>query len=344
MLSLHHLINYGNPALISRNLRTVIFDYLEDELTIGTTNSFLELLPQLNYLFNFLEEAAEAQNKPLQELTKKQVVLEEENCAPLLFTDELLYRATLFLVTTLQPERIYCILHKAETQQQSFTDLLIVLPGTAQQKPFSEYETIMEAGSTLGTQLTCTLQHASHINEALKEGHIVYSLVCTKENLLYWNEEKEWPTTPQEKLEEIRQQALQRFHTNFSKAETFLQHATQSSLQTEQPLTTFFLQQAAELCCRALLIALTGRDKKTHAISNLKKTCRRCTAVVEQVFPANTEEEKRLLQILDDAYIAARYEDDFSPSATDIEKLFQKVQQLHQSAVTTINIRLRLPA
>jgi HEPN domain-containing protein len=178
----------------------------------------------------------------------------------------------------------------------------------------------------------------------VKDGHIFYSLVCTQENLMYWSEEKEWPTTAEEKQKEIRQHTRDRFQINFSKAETFLQHATQCMLQQNNKLTAFFLQQAAELCCRAILISLSGRDKKTHSIAALKKSCRRCTGVVDQAFPADSEEEKRLLKILDDAYIAARYEDDFLPSVTDIEQLFQNVQQLHQAAPTAIKNRLGLPA
>ncbi|HLP36751.1 HEPN domain-containing protein [Lacibacter sp.] len=343
MESLNTLLEHGNPALISRNLRKVLFDYLEDELKIGTTNYFLELLPELNYLFNFLEEAAEAKQNYAFTIIKKHAAVEDENCAAWLFEDDILYRVTVFLVITLQPERIYRIVHDPHLGQQPVTDLMIVLPDTMQEKPFSEYETLIEAGCSLGTQLSFSLQQASRVNTAVKEGHVFYSLVCTGENLMYWSEEKEWPTTPGERLKEIMQNARERFQTNFSKAQTFLHHATKCIEQQNNKLTAFFLQQAAELCCRAILISLTGRDKKTHSLAALKKTCRRCTAVVDQVFPCYTEEDKRLLKILDDAYIAARYEDDFSPSSTDIELLLQKVQQLHHAAVTAIKNRLSLP-
>jgi HEPN domain-containing protein len=343
MDSLNTLIEYGNPAMISRNLRRVLFDYLEDELKIGPTIYFLDLLPQLNYLFNFLEEAAEAKERPSFALTKKHAAVEGENCAPWLFADDLLYRVTVFLVTTVEPERIYRIVHEAAAQQQPVTDLMIVLPDSMQNKPFGEYETLIEAGCSLETQLSFSLHQATHVNAAVKEGHVFYSLVCTEENLMYWSEEKEWPTTPGEKLKEIIQNAWQRFQTNFSKAETFLYHATQCIQQQNNKLTAFFLQQAAELCCRALLISLTGRDKKTHSIAALKKSCRRCTSVVDQAFPCNTEEDERLLKILEVAYIAARYEDDFSLSVTDSELLLLKVQQLHQAAVTAVKSRLSLP-
>ncbi|HTH31688.1 MAG TPA: hypothetical protein VL946_10075 [Lacibacter sp.] len=56
----------------------------------------------------------------------------------------------------------------------------------------------------------------------------------------------------------------------------------------------------------------------------------------------NTEEDKRLLKILDDAYIEARYSADFSPSVSDLDLLFQKVQQLHGQAVIAVKERLNL--
>jgi HEPN domain-containing protein len=269
--------------------------------------------------------------------------LEAENCAAWLFEDDTLYRVSLFMVITLQPERIYRIVHETFPGQHPVTDIMIVLPDTVQEKPFSEYETLMEAGCLLGTQLSFSLHHASRVTTAVKEGHVFYSLVCKEENLMYWSKEKEWPTTPGERLKEIMQKAWVQFQSNFSKAGTFLQHAAQSMVQENNKLTAFFLQQAAELCCRAILMSLTGRDKKTHSLAELNKSCRRCTAVVDQVFPCYTEEDKRQLKILDDAYIAARYDDDFSPSVTDIDLLLQKVQQLHHAAVTAIKNRLSLP-
>ncbi len=344
MEALNTLIEYGDPAMISRNLRKVLFDYMEEELKIGTTIYFLDLLPQLNYLFDLLEEAAEAEGRPLLVETPKHVALEEENCNPRLFDDGLLYRVTVFLVTTLQPERIYRIIHEQESQKQPLTDLMIVLPDTMQEKPFSEYETLIEAGCSMGTQLSFSLHQASRVNKAVEEGHIFYSFVCTEENLMYWSNEKEWPSTAGERIKELSQNAVQQFQNNFSKAETFLQYAEQGIVQQNNKLTGFFLQQAAELCCRAILISLTGRDKKTHSIASLKKCCRRCTAAVDHAFPSETEEEKRLLKMLDDAYIAARYDDQFSLAVTDMELLLVKVQQLHKDAVTAVKNRLNLPA
>ena len=337
MESLNTLIEYGDPTSINSNLRKVLFDYMETELKIGTTSYFEELLSQLNYLFDFLEEAAKAKGRPL-----PVAVLEDENCADWLFTDEVLYRVTVFLVSTLQPERIYRIIHEPVAQQQSVTDLLIVLPDTMQEKPFSEYETLIEAGCSLGTQLSFSLHHASRVNNAVKEGHLFYSLVCTEENLMYWSQEKEWPVTSEERIKELSQNAMQQFQHNFSKAETFLQYAMHGIEQQNNSLTAFFLQQATELCCRAILIALTGHDKKTHSIMVLKKTCRRCTAVVDHAFPCSTEEDKRLLKILDDAYIAAIYEDGFSLSASDMELLLRKVQQLHNAALSAVKKRFNL--
>ena len=68
---------------------------------------------------------------------------------------------------------------------------MIVLPDSMQNKPFTEYETLIVAGCSLGTQLSFSVHQASHFNTAVKEGHVFYNLVCTEENLLYWSEEKE---------------------------------------------------------------------------------------------------------------------------------------------------------
>ncbi|RXK60725.1 HEPN domain-containing protein [Lacibacter luteus] len=342
MNSLINLIEYGNPALISRNLRKVLFDYMESEFRIGITSYFEELLPELNQLFNVLDEAAAINREQLNLISKQYNLLDEEQCAASVFQNELLYRVVSFLVTTLQPERIYSTAHNKMKEDQSHTGLLIIMPDSFQDKPFSEYENFLEGGCSLGTQLCFSLHKASHVKAALAAGHPFYSFACTNNNLLYWSKEEKWPVNTEEKLKELTQTAVQKFNHNFNKAATFLQYAGQG-LKEQNNLSAFFIQQAAELCCRAILTALTGHDKKTHALSVLKKSCSRCTSIVDHVFPADTEEEKRLLQIIDDAYIDARYKTDYSVHEPDLQLLFNKVQQLHNAAVPEIQNRLGLP-
>ena len=289
-----------------------------------------------------LEEAAEAKEKPLTPVTKKHAGVEDENCAPWLFEDDILYRITVFLVITLQPERIYRILHRLPIRSQPVTDLMIVLPDTMQEKPFSQYEMLIEAGCIMDTNLSFSLHQASRVNTAIEEGQIFHSLLFTSENLMYWSKKKKWPVTPEEVLNERKEAAWTQFQNGFNKATQFLEHAAMELKQSNTNLTAFFLQQATELSCRALIASFLGIEKKTHSIPQLIKYCRRYTPVVQQIFPDNTPEEKRLLKLLDDAYLAARYEQEYTITQNDLDALTKKVIRLHEAILMDIKLKMAM--
>ncbi len=342
METLNSLIEYGNPRLLSRNLRSLVFDFMETELKIGMPGYFEELIPQLYYLFNFLDAAADG------EITKPQhndnlELLNEENSPAFLQEDEILKGITSFIVQTIRPERIYRILHQPlQEGAELTTDLLIVIPEWLPPKQFTTAETLIEAGCMLGTNLHFSLHHANQVKTAITEGSVFYNLVCNPFNLLYWSNKNDWPEINKEKLNMARQNAWLQFQQGFAKAVAFLKHAQQQQQHNADLLTAFFLQQATELCCRAILTSITGLDKKTHAITSLKKCCRRCTTVVDEVFPMVTGEDKRLLQLLDDAYLSSRYSNNYTITETDLDSLTKKVTQLHHAAYTAVQHLLDL--
>lgn len=340
MEALNKLINYGNPALINRNLRSVLFEYMEGELRIGSTAPFIELLPELNYLFNFLDEAAAVKTSPCTPHLLQPQAQPHHYMPEWVQEDPQLSRIVTFINATLQPEKIYRVPHLPLRHQPPVTDLIIVLPDTMQEKPFSEYENLIEAGCMADTRLQFSLLQSSHLHNILQEGHVFYSSYCTAKNLIWWQQQKETPQTPPEKLQALKQKAGECFENGFSRAAAFLKQAQFCKEQSNNNLTVFFLHQATELCCRALIASFLGIEKKTHSLHQLKKYCRRITPVVHQIFPETTTEEKRLLKLLDEAYLAARYENDFSITPDDLLILMEKVIQLHQSILADVKQKL----
>ena len=94
------------------------------------------------------------------------------------------------------------------------------------------------------------------------------------------------------------------------------------------------LQQATEMIFRGLLLALNGYDKKTHELRSLKKHLRRCAPGLLEIFPDNTPEEQRLLTLLDDAYLGARYQLNFTVNPDDAARLQERVASLLETAPT----------
>lgn len=68
-------------------------------------------------------------------------------------------------------------------------------------------------------------------------------------------------------------------------------------------MTMLMLQQATELTFRAVALSLYGVERRTHSTKSLKKLNRRLAPQFNGIIPADTEEEERLLKVLEDAYL-----------------------------------------
>ncbi len=331
MKSLQTLIEYGHPLQLSRNLRRILLDYMEYELRTGIPLALEEALPSFNYLLDFLEEAGQ------QKEDSSWLSDDAENRCPGIISASLhnnksLYRAVAFIAATVQPERIYKIEHRSlQPAEDPVTDLMIILPKRQSEKPFSAFESLIETGCLAGQNIRYSLHQFQHVAWAIADGHPLFSLYCNPANLIYQHNQSDWPETSPEKKGEAMQKAANVFQQGFIKALAFFEQA-QHCRQQHPTFAAFFLQQAAELCFRAMLLALSGQDKKTHELNMLVKNCSRFAPFVKEIFDEQKEEDVRLRQLLEAAYLGARYEENFALAAEDLDSLFEKVTILHREA------------
>lgn len=67
---------------------------------------------------------------------------------------------------------------------------------------------------------------------------------------------------------------------------------------------------------------------KSHDLSELMNAAKKHTTDIFKAFPRDTEEEKRLFDLLQRAYIESRYNPDFEITKEDIDALLPKIEQL----------------
>ncbi len=234
------------------------------------------------------------------------------------------------LIEIVRPEKIF-LADKYFRQTPDNPDLLIVLPDDAEMS-FDECHMIIAMQSECLPPFTYTLHMSYDIYRRTNEGHIFYSVACVRENLLYDAGKRTLPLSLRERAQAIREKAHQDFYSGFTRGVSFLESAWYAYGKGEIELTAFMLQQAAELPLRSILLALTGEDLHTHSISKLCGCCRRCAPQLSELFPADTATGRRLLTLLDSAYIHARYRDLVIPEKTDIILLFEKIKAMHLAA------------
>lgn len=240
-----------------------------------------------------------------------------------------------FLVTTTAPQKIYMLPYQDAVSKEQYIDLLLIISGTG--APFSELEPALEFPYIKDKKVCCSLHNEGNILQQLQEGHIFYSMNLTAENLVYDNGVKTYPLPSQEQIIQLKQQARELFSREFSKASAFYEAALFLIQKNHHPLIAFYLQQAIEATFRGILKALNGCHKRTHELRVLIKQCRRCAPELQTVF--SSEEDQRLIALLDTAYLDARYTDGFKVDSPDIETIVKKTEQLQTMALQLVEKR-----
>lgn len=237
------------------------------------------------------------------------------------------------LVAVLEPEMIFQVIHPnvPEDGEEPYRDLLIIL-SDSNTKPFDDLESVVELLTVKDSLLSCSLHKSCAIQRALNEGQVYYSLVCVKENLIYQNSTAQIPDFSAEKYAAVVAKAREEFELGMAKAHSFFAGAEKYAESHDPSMAMFMLQQAAELTFRAVALSLYGIERRTHSIKALKKLNRRLAPQLNDIFPGDTDEEERLLKLLEDAYLDGRYLQGYKVSEQDLLSLMQRVGQLIEVA------------
>lgn len=127
---------------------------------------------------------------------------------------------------------------------------------------------------------------------------------------------------------EIRDRAQKYFDDKFGKANNFLEDTLFNFNKNEYVHSSFHLNQSAENLLRVIPMVFILYGHKSHDLSELMNAAKKHTTEIFSAFPRDTEEEKRLFDLLQRAYIESRYNPDFEIVKADIDALLPKVEQL----------------
>lgn len=132
-------------------------------------------------------------------------------------------------------------------------------------------------------------------------------------------------------FEEIKERAQKYFDDKFGRANNFLDDALFNIKKNEFVHSSFHLHQSAENFLRTIPMVFILYGHKSHDLSELMNAAKKHTADIFKVFPRDTEEEKRLFDLLQRAYIESRYNPDFEITKADIDALVPKIEMLRDA-------------
>ncbi len=139
---------------------------------------------------------------------------------------------------------------------------------------------------------------------------------------------------------EIKERAQRYFDDKFGRALSFLLDVPHLTGRADYKQASFYLHQSTENFLRTIPMVFILYGHKSHDLSELMNAAKKHTAEIFKVFPRDTEEEKRLFDLLQRAYIESRYNPEFEIVKEDIDALVPKIEQLRSIVETVCRERI----
>ncbi len=168
----------------------------------------------------------------------------------------------------------------------------------------------------------------------LKQGHRFAQTVKEIAVLLYTSSDSPFQSVA------YRRQDNNKEVNNLSHAQSiiiiqeFIAGAELYDKRSQYRMAAFMLHQAAEHALHAILKVGTGLHINTHNIDKLVRYCSMVADRVNDFFPRNSQVNKRLFHLLQEAYIATRYKESDGITSNDIKTLMDRINGLYQMAVS----------
>ena len=166
------------------------------------------------------------------------------------------------------------------------------------------------------------------LNRAIDRGRYFYTDIKKDGVMLYDSGNYKLARRRKLNYKEIRDMAQEYFDDKYSSANEFLLGANFYFSQELYKKASFLLHQACENYYLGVILTCTLYTSKEHNLDSLSGKAKAFYLDIAAAFPRDTEEEKRLSQLLIDSYIQSRYSMEFIVTREDIEALLPKVKLL----------------
>jgi len=182
----------------------------------------------------------------------------------------------------------------------------------------------------LSTLVRIIPRDVEFINYKLRQGQYFFTEICEQGIILFDSGEVELsdrkPLNPIE-TKEIAQGTLDEV---FHSATAFYNSSQHNMEVQEYKLAAFELHQAVEFASKAVLLIFGSECPQEHHLDVLGDLAADYCPELAGILPRETDEEKELFELLDYAYIGARYDRSYKITKEELEQLAPCVKKLHE--------------
>jgi HEPN domain-containing protein len=218
----------------------------------------------------------------------------------------------------------YIYLHHNFLAGKAIQEMLIMVP-FKQVHILNELTPVLNIVFNGQMELSYRVFHVHEVEQALLEGSLFFYYATAAQNCLF---SRSGRFLDGGKTNLIADQVSANYRYGIDKANKFLTGATFYFKQQNFEYSAFMLHQVFDLMYRAIEILVMGKDKKTHRIKIHQTYIKPYVKPLSALFN-DSEEEVSLLHLLDEAYLAVRYENNYAISESAIVSLFEKADLLY---------------
>ena len=182
------------------------------------------------------------------------------------------------------------------------------------------------------------------LNKAIDKNRYFYTDIKREGIMLYNSGRYKLARRRKQNYREIKELAEEYYNERFERGNEFLLGAIFYNEQGLHKMASFNLHQACENYYNSIILTFTLYSPKEHSLIKLSARAKTHSLESSNAFPRNTEEEKRLFDLLQDAYVQARYSLHFRITQEDIEALIPKVELLRDIARQCCEERIKVYA
>lgn len=182
------------------------------------------------------------------------------------------------------------------------------------------------------TPISMIVHTVKEVNDALREGAYFFTDIYHEGILLHdAGRSKLAPPRPMspERRVAFAQGVFERY---FDEANTFFDVFEFCLARGKNANAAFQLHQAAEHYYKGMLLVFKAYQPKEHVLKELGEKCGKLDQSLRSVFPMDTPEDRARFDLLESAYVDARYSMTYSISRPDLEILAGHVQELRTRA------------
>ena len=178
--------------------------------------------------------------------------------------------------------------------------------------------------------VTIVLEPITAVNKYLEQGHYFFSDIKKEGILLYDNGECQLSEAKDLPWEERREIAEKDYKRWFKRGSGFLSTTHFTLHRDELNHSAFELHQATESFYNAILLVFSGYKPKLHDIRKLGSIVGNYNDELWSIFPHAEHDQRESFKLLEQAYIDARYSDDYTISKEQLLYLIEEVEKLQK--------------